>query len=152
MFDVAVIADYESLLQRSPAEISSWREAGGQVFLDETALRSAAESLAVALAPRIETGESLPVDLLEASQFLKRHMPKTLVALDEQAGMRPEGLVVRSPDRSAIAKLRFEDYERTLAALSLRESPSAPLGWPGVWAQVQGSVSGPGTSESRFRG
>lgn len=114
LFDVAVIADFESLLQRNPAEISSWREGGGQRFLDEVSLRAASDLLGVQLAPRIATVESLPLDVLEASNFLKRHIPETLVALDEQAGMRPEGLVVRSADRSVIAKMRFEDYERTL--------------------------------------
>ena len=28
--------------------------------------------------------------------------------------MIPEGMVIRTADRSQIAKLRFEDYERTL--------------------------------------
>jgi hypothetical protein len=37
----------------------------------------------------------------------------TRAGLDRAAG-RPEGLVVRNKDRSKIAKLRFEDYERTL--------------------------------------
>jgi metallo-beta-lactamase class B len=34
--------------------------------------------------------------------------------LDDEAAGVPEGMVVRSPDRSRIAKLRREDYERTL--------------------------------------
>ena len=34
--------------------------------------------------------------------------------LDDDANGDPEGIVVRSPDRSRIAKLRREDYERTL--------------------------------------
>jgi hypothetical protein len=29
---------------------------------------------------------------------------------------KAEGVVVRTPDRSVIAKLRFEDYDRTLRA------------------------------------
>lgn len=38
-------------------------------------------------------------------------LPQTNVALDKGAGGRGEGIVARI-SRSAIAKLRFEDYER----------------------------------------
>jgi hypothetical protein len=34
--------------------------------------------------------------------------------LDDAAGGKSEGIVLRSPDRSTIAKARFEDYERTM--------------------------------------
>jgi len=39
-------------------------------------------------------------------------IPATLVALDSAAGGNPEGLVMRTVDRSRIAKIRFEDYQR----------------------------------------
>ncbi|HEY9748317.1 MAG TPA: hypothetical protein V6C63_06555, partial [Allocoleopsis sp.] len=48
----------------------------------------------------------------EAYEFLKTTIPKTLSAIDEGAGGRPEGIVARDFSRQAIAKLRFEDYER----------------------------------------
>jgi hypothetical protein len=46
--------------------------------------------------------------------FLRAHLAETLCRLDDAAGGKPEGIVLRSPDRSTIAKARFEDYERTL--------------------------------------
>jgi hypothetical protein len=44
--------------------------------------------------------------------WLESMLPTTLVALDTDAGGSPEGLVVRTADRSRIAKIRFEDYQR----------------------------------------
>jgi hypothetical protein len=47
-------------------------------------------------------------------KFLTATLPGTLAALDEDAGGRAEGIVLRSEDRSVIAKARFQDYERAL--------------------------------------
>ena len=46
-------------------------------------------------------------------ELLTASLPTTLVGLDGTDG-RAEGLVLRAPDRSVIAKARFQDYERTL--------------------------------------
>lgn len=113
MFDAAVISEYAALLARPGEELSRWREAGGQPFLDESALQEQATALGVALTPRIAIGP-VPTDIRETAAFLRAAIPTSLATLDAQGGGRPEGLVVRTPDRRAIAKLRFEDYERTL--------------------------------------
>jgi hypothetical protein len=55
----------------------------------------------------------LPTDLAGVYDFLLT-FPSSRCKLDEEANGIPEGIVVRSPDRSRIAKLRREDYERTL--------------------------------------
>jgi len=116
LFDVARIDDYDALLARSAPELAAWREGGGQPFADETALQQMGEHHGLALTPRIlETeGEALPGTVESMLAFLREALPETRCALDEQAGRRPEGLVIRTPDRLRIAKLRFEDYERTL--------------------------------------
>lgn len=116
LFDVVRLPDYQVHLARSPAEIASWREAGGQPFVDETELRAIADQQALALTPRILeiAAEELPRTIEAVLAFLREALPRTRCALDDEAGNRAEGLVIRALDRSRIAKLRFEDYERTL--------------------------------------
>lgn len=112
MFDVAVVE--KEMLAKSRQEISAWREANGQSFLGEEALRSEAESQGVELAPRLFEIDSLPVEIDKMRDFLAERLPETLSALDENAGGKPEGIVLRTKDRKTIAKARFQDYDRTL--------------------------------------
>src|SRR5690606_30690857 len=97
-------------------QISTWRDNGGQRFCTEAALQRAAEAEAIELTPRLETvpGDALPTDIEEMAAFLAGRLPVTRVALDEGAGHQPEGIVLRTADRSVIAKARFQDYTRTL--------------------------------------
>lgn len=44
-----------------------------------------------------------------AFDYLRRWLPASLL----QGVKAPEGLIARTPDRSVIRKLRFQDYERT---------------------------------------
>lgn len=110
VFDVSEIAvsDTEGEL----GEISGWREAGGQQFVDEDRLVEFAATASLELTPRIVPDAELPTSIEATHEWLKRQIPETLVALDAEAGGRPEGLVVRTRDRSTIAKIRFEDYGR----------------------------------------
>ncbi|AVT30593.1 hypothetical protein C6361_15145 [Plantactinospora sp. BC1] len=55
----------------------------------------------------------MPTELEKTHRFLAERLPATTVALDGTPG-RAEGIVLRSEDGSAIAKARFQDYERTL--------------------------------------
>jgi hypothetical protein len=116
LFDVAVLADYDTLLQRPPAELSAWREAGGQTFLAEQALRAVAERDGLTLTQRlfaVDAGE-LPTQHDKTREFLAEHLPRTFSALDDGALGQPEGIVLRTADRASIAKARFQDYDRTL--------------------------------------
>lgn len=112
LFDIAIIENIAPLFSQSLAEISAWRERGGQSFLNEEQLVQAAENYGLTLTPRIATIKSLPSDIEETYEFLKQWLPKTQVAIDAGAGGKAEGIVARTVSRSAIAKLRFEDYER----------------------------------------
>ena len=52
----------------------------------------------------------------EVLSAMKQALPETLVTLSDDALKKPEGIVVRTNDRSRIFKLRFEEYERTIAS------------------------------------
>lgn len=114
LFDVAGIP--ADVLTWEREKIASWREHGGQSFLVEETLKHAAVTEEIGLVPRLGHWDSsdLPATLAGMSEFLHQMLHRTNVALDETAGGRPEGLVLRSEDRSLIAKARFQDYARTL--------------------------------------
>jgi hypothetical protein len=115
LFDIAgVPAD---VLQLSREQVSTWRKHGGQQFLLEAVLRSVEESEGIPLTPRLGTvdGNDLPTDLSETERFLTSWLPSSEAVLDDVGGGRPEGIVLRTEDRSVIVKARFQDYARTLA-------------------------------------
>lgn len=109
LFDISAVECKH--FDKTPSEISLWRENGGQFFLPETLLESAAGQCGLGLTPRIEI-TPLPTEIDATYAWLQQSIATTLVALDEDAGGRPEGLVVRTSDRAKIAKIRFEDYAR----------------------------------------
>ncbi len=114
LFDVAVIPDLPQRLGEPAEKLSDWREAGGQAFLDEDALRAEADRLALPLVPRLAVVDALPDTREDMLAYLSKTLPKTLASLDANAGQQPEGLVARSEDRTFIAKMRFQDYRRSV--------------------------------------
>ena len=116
LFDAALMPVFEPMLTLAAAQIAQWRDQGRQPFLEENDLHSVAVRLGLPLAPRLfrlDAGD-LPRSVSGMQQFLQEVLPATTCALDEGAGSRPEGIVLRSASRSVIAKARFEDYARTL--------------------------------------
>ncbi|WP_328392013.1 RNA ligase family protein [Nocardia sp. NBC_00416] len=116
MFDLVVLRDYTELFAASRAEISRWRESGGQPFASETDLAAAAHRYGLELTPRLFDlpASELPTEIDKTRDFLAEFLPRTRCDLDADAGGRPEGIVLRTADRSVIAKARYEDYDRTL--------------------------------------
>ena len=116
LFDVAVLPDYREVLALAPERISSWREHGGQGWLTEDELTATAARDGLTLTPRLFTvdAEELPSDLAAMRAFLGERLPETRSALDGGAGGKAEGIVLRTTDRTVIAKARFQDYDRTL--------------------------------------
>ena len=116
VFDVAVIANVAEMLTFAPERIAAWREDGGQTFHHEDALRAFTNEAGLALAPPVYDGDAAEIgkSVDEAFAFLERTIKKSNCVLDTKAGGRPEGIVIRTPDRRQIAKLRFEDYEKTI--------------------------------------
>jgi len=93
------------------SELAFRRENGGQAFLPFDELDGFA-----AMAPKVPTlhaesasVEPPPLALEDAYEYMRKWMPTSRIP--ETA--RPEGIVVRTPDRSIIRKLRYQDYERT---------------------------------------
>ncbi|WP_431881686.1 RNA ligase family protein [Micromonospora chalcea] len=115
LFDMVRIPDPAQVLSLPVEQIASWREHGGQRFFAEGALGAEALALGVELCPRlgVVAAEELPDTVDEAHAWMEQLLPRTQAALDPNAKGRPEGLVLRSLDRSTIAKLRFQSYRRT---------------------------------------
>jgi hypothetical protein len=125
MFDLAYIPT--RVLDWSREEIASWRDGGGQPFATEAVLQRAAEAEGIELTPRLATfpAGTLPASIESTHTWLAETLPRTLVGLDAGAGGRPEGIVLRTTDRSVIAKARFQDYERTLKVRADAERAAA---------------------------
>lgn len=114
VFDVVSFEEdeFRAMLTWETARIASWRDSGGQRFLDDLVLNQFAEMSRLELVPHVTTLDSLPCDRAEVLAMMRAVLPETRAGLDVNG--RAEGLVVRTPTRSRIAKLRFEDYERNL--------------------------------------
>lgn len=115
LFDVVTVDNLAEKLTWAPERISAWRDQGGQSFADETTLWEDSEYTGFVLTPRLFEldASDLPSDIDGMDQFLHAYA-HTQVALDDSGKGGSEGIVLRTPDRSVIAKARFQDYERTL--------------------------------------
>ncbi|WP_432987115.1 RNA ligase family protein [Dactylosporangium sp. CA-233914] len=114
LFDVVRLENWSEPFTWPQSRISAWREAGGQPFAEEQDLTDLAATAGLELTPRLFRTDTLPESVEGMHALLTERLPKTLVGLDEKAQGRPEGIVLRSPDRKVIAKARFQDYTRTL--------------------------------------
>ncbi len=112
LFDQMELPDPATALSWPAERIAKWRDGGGQPFVDEAALQASGFELT----PRLFTVDAaeLPAEIEKTPTWLGERLPATLVALDPDAGAGAEGIVLRTPDRSVIAKARFADYARTL--------------------------------------
>ena len=118
MFDICVfdIDNAVKLMQLSTREIASWREHEtdtgiiyGQPFLSRSEMLKY-ETDKIKVVPIVDLSLN-SLSMSEVYQSLKTSLPQTNVGINNNG--KAEGLVVRSNDRSLIAKIRFEDYERT---------------------------------------
>lgn len=113
VFDIArvPVAVLEWDLQR----IAQWRDGGGQEFVATGELAGAVEPADLPLVPSLAAGAP-PESVVDTHAWLRATITSTLALLDDTGKGAPEGVVVRTADRSVIAKIRFEDYERTAKA------------------------------------
>jgi hypothetical protein len=99
----------------TPQTISLWRQHGGQQFETEAQLLYTVSMLSQEVTPRLAhlKGKDIPKTHNDMLEWLQQ-FAKTKCRLDDGANAKSEGVVIRNADRSRIAKIRFEDYERTL--------------------------------------
>lgn len=113
-FDIAVIPgkEIEGLDEDLP-HISYWREHTSKPFLPRQEMLQRCREWKIPAVPHVEVDRPIPLSVADTHEWLKAALAQSKCKLDEQAGGKPEGLVVRSEDRAVIAKVRFEDYERS---------------------------------------
>jgi len=118
LFDVAAYS-YEvfaKILEMPIEKIASWREQNLQPWLPTKFISTAPGCPPIMRVPtwQIEAPDStMPKTPQATLKWLAQFPTDTKCALDGQPGMA-EGYVLRNENRSFIAKLRFEDYTRTL--------------------------------------
>lgn len=115
IFDVATVP--LGVLGWERDRIASWRDSGGQDFVRSDVLAQVAEDCDLLLVSLLTIGTP-PASVDDTHGWLTAALTETFAALDDSGQGRPEGVVVRTADRSLIAKIRFEDYERTARVLA----------------------------------
>ena len=115
LFDIASIC-VKDLEGMELSKISGWRESSNSYhsWTDAPLIKwHAVNIFGVDSSPTIDI-EVLPKTVKDTLEFLEYFVPKSEVVLDKDALGNPEGIVVRNNNRSKIAKIRFEDYRRSL--------------------------------------
>jgi hypothetical protein len=113
IFDIAHVAP--EIFLTEPEAASVWRKNGGQKWMPWDQVKALTGGLeGVEMVPEVGRCHStdLPTGHENTLDWLTRKAPRTRCGLTEQGPA--EGIVLRSPDRSRIAKARFQDYRRTL--------------------------------------
>ena len=110
------LEDVFNMLDNNIERISNWREHGGQPYSTTEERFEIAEKYMLAKVPYLATVDFIPDTLVETYEFLKQFATT-------QAGLNvdgeSEGIVIRTTDRKQIAKIRFEDYRKTLKTLKI---------------------------------
>lgn len=110
VFDVCSVP--LEILEMPIEKIASWRDHGGQSFCREEEIDIAAGSIMVDRTPYLGAVDEIPTGLEDTYEWMKQFRTSRC-HLGGGTG-RSEGIVARTADRKAVAKLRFEDYEKTL--------------------------------------
>lgn len=127
VFDIAHVPP--DVLDHDREWIAGWRDGrhgpwwtpeqdsrGGQSFLNTGDLAEFAGEMSLPMVPLLaDGGRTLPVTLTETWKWLRGMSTTSLATLTDGASGASEGVVVRSADRSRIAKIRHEDYRKVLA-------------------------------------
>lgn len=110
-FDIVDIelAEWSSMIDWAPEKVAAWRDGGGQKFLGEEAFQLTAQACGLEYAPRIVSTTADRIATHNDAHALCRLT--TSVHLDGTGGPA-EGMVLRTLDRSLIAKIRVEDYRK----------------------------------------
>jgi hypothetical protein len=118
VFDVMTMdqAEAANALAMPREKIASWRQHGHQPFIARRNLDMWCHAVELDMVPVITEVGSLPTGHEDVLHWLTNTLSRTLCGLDPNVNGQCEGVVVRSADRKQIAKIRFQDYQRTLRA------------------------------------
>lgn len=115
LFDVFSLDSFEleELLSKELREIASWRDNGGQSYFTCENRNEFADNHNLQTSPLLMTlkGSEMPTQIEETNEWLQQ-FKVTKVGINSIG--ESEGVVVRTPDRKKITKIRVEDYVRTL--------------------------------------
>lgn len=120
MFDSAVVP--LDILNLGSDKIASWREHGGQYFMNNDGLDATAAVGGVTTVPYLDKVDpsQLPSGLVETLEFLNIFVPTSFARLGSSGLGKAEGIVLRTEDRKVIRKAKFRDYERTLRMRAMK--------------------------------
>lgn len=113
-----------NLLDLELEKIAAQRERNNSQFLPYYDFMGTGEKLMPEKVPMLFTSPFLNPEnlnkfsLKETYEGLIQTISKTKVLLNDSGSGVPEGVIVRNENRSKIAKIRFEDYRRTLTKLN----------------------------------
>lgn len=122
VFDVAVFSqeDLDEVFSYDLHKIAAWREAGMNKFMDTSSLADFCNRHHLERTPiwgEIDASE-IPVQVEETLDWMEKNFTQSRSTFGEKPENanplfgRAEGIVIRTPDRSMIRKLRFEDYRK----------------------------------------
>ncbi len=111
LLDVLIVTKWLRLLREHTAEeIAAWRGQGRQEFVSEEKLEWFSKEIEIPLCPRIE-GLELHRSAEKTRESLFETVKKTACRLDEDGfDGQPEGVVLRTRDRSWMAKLKHQYF------------------------------------------
>jgi RNA ligase-like protein len=118
VFDLARVPF--AVVDEELAQVALWRDGGGQEFAPTAELHATADRLGLARVPVLPGADPVPASVDDTHEWLRALLTESRARLDDTGQGRPEGVVVRTADRSRIAKIRFEDYQRTAKAAARR--------------------------------
>jgi hypothetical protein len=115
LFDVAMLDPL--VLGWEIERIASWRDAGKQAFLPSDVVDAVAKTTRIRRVPHLATidARKLPVTVNDMAGML-RHYGTTRARVNSggSGALRAEGVIMRTPSRSIIAKAHLDRYDRTL--------------------------------------
>lgn len=127
LFDYLELDNFDDMLSWPIEKVASWRDHGGQLFANQRVLTEESAETGLELVPQVLhfTWSGFNTNRRDVADFLARYASSTRVALDASGNNKSEGLVLRTHTRGAIAKVRVEDYNRTLRKLAEEEKEQA---------------------------
>ncbi|MGN5650876.1 RNA ligase family protein [Bacillus sp. Brlt_9] len=115
LFDVFALSQEEldSLLEMPLSKIAGWRDRGNQPFYDCEKRMEFANNNELQVVPLLTSikGRELPVDVKGMAEWLEQFR-ETRVGINTTG--QSEGVICRTKNREVIAKIRIEEYDRTL--------------------------------------